>query len=71
LQSLPFLGFVVTGIITVVSFLSYDKYYFIPRMMTDPNFQPEARLEIAVPAACIIPISLFMFGWGARESVHW
>lgn len=55
----------------MVSFLAYDKYYFIPKMMTDPNFQPEARLEIAVPAACIIPISLFMFGWGARESVHW
>lgn len=52
-------------------YLSYNKYYFNPRMMTDPNFQPEARLELGVPAALTIPISLFMFGWGARESVHW
>ncbi|ORY73242.1 putative caffeine resistance protein [Leucosporidium creatinivorum] len=71
LSSTPFLGFVVTGFMTFAVYLSYNKYYFNPRMMTDPNFQPEARLELGVPAALTIPISLFMFGWGARESVHW
>lgn len=42
-----------------------------PRRLNDPNFQPEARLELAVFAACLIPISLLMFGWGARANVPW
>ncbi|KAJ8075611.1 hypothetical protein PM082_021241 [Marasmius tenuissimus] len=31
----------------------------------------EARLEIGLVASAFIPISLFMFGWSSRESVHW
>jgi len=42
-----------------------------PRADRDPNLQPEARLEIALYAAPFIPASLLLFGWSARESVHW
>lgn len=49
----------------------YQKYHMEPRMLNDPNYTPEARLELGIMAGVFIPISLFMFGWGARESVHW
>jgi hypothetical protein len=40
-------------------------------MTNDSNFAPEARLELGLVAgAFIIPVSLLMFGWTARESVH-
>ena len=91
---LPYLGFIVSGVITVswfpllspilwiLAYLShlllqftfywlYQKYHMEPRMFTDPNYTPEARLELGIVAGCFVPISLFMFGWSARESVHW
>jgi len=49
----------------------YQKYHLNPRMERDPNLKPEARLEIALIAAPFIPASLLIFGWSARESVHW
>ena len=42
-----------------------------PRMARNPNLQPESRLELALFAAPFIPISLLVFGWTAREDVHW
>jgi DHA1 family multidrug resistance protein-like MFS transporter len=39
--------------------------------MFQPNFQPEERLWIGLYASIFIPISLFIFGWTAREGVHW
>ena len=39
--------------------------------MKEGSLAPEARLEIGLMASVFIPISLFMFGWSARESVHW
>lgn len=33
--------------------------------------EPEEYLRLAVIAGVFIPISLFMFGWTARRSVHW
>lgn len=40
-------------------------------MARNPDLPPEVRLEIGIMAAPFIPISLFIFGWTARESVHW
>ncbi|KAF2436537.1 MFS general substrate transporter [Tothia fuscella] len=34
-------------------------------------YKPEYRLPLMVPAACLIPIGLFIYGWTARASVHW
>jgi Major Facilitator Superfamily len=32
---------------------------------------PEWRLFTAFPGSILIPVSLFLFGWTARPSVHW
>lgn len=42
-----------------------------PRMQNNPDLAPESRLELGLFAAPFIPVSLFVFGWTARESVHW
>ncbi|KAF2398111.1 multidrug resistance protein [Trichodelitschia bisporula] len=33
--------------------------------------KPEFRLPAMIPAACLIPIGLFMYGWTAEKRVHW
>lgn len=33
--------------------------------------KPEYRLPLMVPAAVLIPIGLFMYGWSAQYAVHW
>lgn len=43
----------------------------VPRMDRDPDLPPEARLELAIVASFLIPISMFIFGWGSRPEVHW
>jgi MFS transporter, DHA1 family, multidrug resistance protein len=42
-----------------------------PRFIRNGGLAAEARLEIGFMASVFIPISLFMFGWGSRPSVHW
>lgn len=71
LSGLPFLGFVVSGIITFAAYVAYNKYHMEPRYARNPDLAPETRLELALVAACFIPVSLLMFGWSSRESVHW
>lgn len=115
---LPFLGFVVSGSITVRSHLSTLHHFrtmltaimisvhsmpftfctvsaklshpttvsllttpipiYTVRYHLEPRYRknggtlpPEARLEIGLMASIFIPISLFMFGWTSRPSVHW
>ncbi|GAA5851013.1 hypothetical protein JCM9279_005258 [Rhodotorula babjevae] len=68
---LPYLTFIVSAAITFTAYWAYQKYHMNPRMERDPDLKPEARLEIALIAAPFIPASLLIFGWSARESVHW
>lgn len=49
----------------------YNRYHMEPRMARNPNLAPEARLEIGLMASIFIPVSLFIFGWASRASVHW
>lgn len=42
-----------------------------PRFIRNGGLAPEARLEIGLMASVFIPISLFVFGWASRASVHW
>lgn len=37
----------------------------------DAVLQPEARLTSLLPAYCLIPIGLFIYGWTAQYKVHW
>ncbi|KZP16134.1 MFS general substrate transporter [Athelia psychrophila] len=69
--SLPFAAFVVSGSFTYTFYVLYNRYHMEPRMARNPNLAPEARLEIGLMASIFIPISLFIFGWASRASVHW
>lgn len=53
------------------AYVAYNKYHMEPRYARNPDLAPETRLELALVAACFIPVSLLMFGWSSRESVHW
>lgn len=33
--------------------------------------EPEFRLQALIPAYCLIPVGLFIYGWTARYKVHW
>ncbi|KAF9524757.1 major facilitator superfamily domain-containing protein [Crepidotus variabilis] len=69
--SLPYLGFIVSGAITYTVYCLYLRYHLEPRYAKHGMLKPEARLEIGLMASISIPISLFMFGWTSRPSVHW
>jgi len=71
LGGLPFLGFVVSGVTTYTVYVLYLRYHLEPRYAKHGTLAPEARLEIGLMASVFIPISLFMFGWTSRQSVHW
>ena len=65
---LPYLGFVVTAVITFTFYVLYNKLHMDPGMMRG-DMAPENRLELGIMAGMFIPISLFMCGWGAKA--HW
>lgn len=52
-------------------YVLYNRYHMEPRMARNPNLAPEARLEIGLMASIFIPVSLLVFGWASRASVHW
>lgn len=35
------------------------------------SLQPEERLWLAIPGTMLLPVSLFLFAWTARPSIHW
>ncbi|GAA5897660.1 hypothetical protein JCM6882_000062 [Rhodosporidiobolus microsporus] len=73
ISQLPFLAFFVTGAITLTGYCLYQKYRLIPRLVaTNFTLAPEWRLELAVFAAPMIWVSLFIFGWtGNSSETHW
>ncbi|GAA5828425.1 hypothetical protein JCM11251_006242 [Rhodosporidiobolus azoricus] len=70
LSGLPYLGFVVSAGITFTFYVLYQRYHMLGRMMRGDT-APEVRLELGIMAAPFIPVALFIFGWTAREDVHW
>ncbi|KAJ8091808.1 hypothetical protein PM082_021044 [Marasmius tenuissimus] len=69
--SLPFVSFIVSGGISYAAYCVYMKYHLEPRSIKNPDMRPEVLLELGLFSSIFIPVSLFMFGWTARESVHW
>jgi MFS transporter, DHA1 family, multidrug resistance protein len=53
------------------TYVVYQRKHLQPRIKNDPTFRHENRLEMGLVAGAFIPISLMMFGWSARPSVHW
>lgn len=68
---LAFLGQAVAAAITLPLYLFYLKYVVGKQFKLTGVMNPEDRLTIAIYGSVFIPISLFMFGWTSRESIHW
>ncbi|KAF9516079.1 hypothetical protein BS47DRAFT_1341426 [Hydnum rufescens UP504] len=52
-------------------YVLYIYYYLNPKWMRQGYLTPEERLVLAVVSGPTIPISLFIFGWTAKRSIHW
>ncbi|KAK0104487.1 hypothetical protein ONS95_004776 [Cadophora gregata] len=71
LEGLSFVGILVGGFVVVGPFFAYLYYIQEPQFNENGELKPEKRLPPAFVGAFCIPICMFMFGWTARQSVHW
>ncbi|KAG7444037.1 MFS general substrate transporter [Guyanagaster necrorhizus] len=75
ISDLPFLGFIVSAAITYAVYVIYLKYRIAPLFAkartTGVDVLPEIHLEIGLMASIFIPTSLLIFGFTAKESIHW
>ncbi len=68
---LPFLGLVISCAITSAIYMyHYYKVYYKQNLKGEWGV-PEDRLKIALIGGLFIPVSLFIFGWTSRASIHW
>ncbi|KAF5388919.1 hypothetical protein D9757_005139 [Collybiopsis confluens] len=74
LSGLPFLGFLVSAAITYTAYAIYLKYHIEPRSdiakAQGKEMAPEVRLEIGLIGSLFIPTSLLIFGFTARQNIH-
>ncbi|QIW96550.1 hypothetical protein AMS68_002068 [Peltaster fructicola] len=68
---LTFLAIGVGALIASLIILAIDHYVFRVEVQEKGQITPEKRLYIAMIASCLLPISLFWFGWTARSDIHW
>lgn len=70
-EGLTFLAVFVGFQIGVVAYFFF--LYFHQENLFDQNdkMRPEERMAPAFATAILLPIALFLYGWTARESVHW
>jgi len=70
-SGLPFIGIVVGAIVSFAVYCLYIYYYLNPKWAREGTLAPEERLKVALVSGIMIPISLLIFGWTSRPSVHW
>jgi DHA1 family multidrug resistance protein-like MFS transporter len=61
-SGLPFLGLLVSSVLTSIAYVGYNYYYVEPRFRSGISFVPEDRMLVALVASVFIPTSLFIFG---------
>ena len=72
IAGLPFLGIITGAIVAYIIYVLYNIYYLAPKFARMKfNVPPEEFLRLSCFAGVFIPVSLFVFGWSARRSVHW
>ena len=70
-SGLAFLGVGIGMLAGLAVFgLTSDKI-LLYQSRIDGNKKPEYRLTIMVPAAVLVPIGLFLYGWSAHYRLHW
>lgn len=72
LTGLAYLGLGI-GMVVALSFLlkGNDADVAKLRAKNSGNYEPEMRLPRCVYSACLIPVSLFWYGWAAEKRTHW
>jgi MFS transporter, DHA1 family, multidrug resistance protein len=73
---LIFLSVAIAAALAAGIYVTYLRYYFIPRARrheaeTGELIQKEEWLRPGMAAVFGPPIGLFMFAWTAREEIHW
>ncbi|GLI74132.1 hypothetical protein PoHVEF18_002366 [Penicillium ochrochloron] len=67
-----FFGILVGASVSVVAYVLWLYFSYQPRVANaNVIVEPEARLIPGQIGAVCIPISLFVFAWTSRASVHW
>ena len=59
---LPFIGLMVSCIITSIGYVAWNYYHVEPEFKRTGVFVPESRMLVALIASVFIPVSLFIFG---------
>jgi DHA1 family multidrug resistance protein-like MFS transporter len=68
---LAFLSIGVACGIAVAIFLVYQIYFLMPKIKRNGFGVPESRLIPALYGVIVLPVGYFLFGWTARQGVHW
>ena len=68
---LTFLSITVGVILSIAVFWTYLWYILESQIRKYGLGPPEQRLIPAIFASFLCPIGLFIFGWTAREDIHW
>ncbi|KAH8927002.1 MFS general substrate transporter [Atractiella rhizophila] len=71
LQGLPFIGIAVGCFLAFAGYAAFQYYHVEPKFRRTGVLVPEERLQVALVASLFIPVSLLLFGWLSRPSVHW
>ncbi|KAH8920821.1 MFS general substrate transporter [Atractiella rhizophila] len=71
LQGLPFLGIAVGCFLAMGGYSLFVYYHVEPKFKRTGVLIPEDKLQAALVASWFMPISLLLFGWLSRPSVHW
>jgi len=66
-----FLCMTVACILGLITYCSYVYWYLEPDIMKNGMRAQEHRLVPALIAVWALPISMFWFGWTAKEDIHW
>ncbi|KAH6866593.1 multidrug transporter [Alternaria rosae] len=70
-MTIVFLSIIVGCVAAMTIYFSYLRFYLIPDILKRGLRPQEHRLVPAIFASFGVPIGLFIFGWTARQSVHW
>ncbi|KAL5320280.1 hypothetical protein ACEPPN_011081 [Leptodophora sp. 'Broadleaf-Isolate-01'] len=68
---LAFLACQVGATIGLLAYFSYLHWYMIPDNLAHGLRAQEHRLVPAIVGSFFLPTGLFIFGWTAREDIHW
>ena len=68
---LAYLGLLCGAILAILMFVVWFRLTESKNFDGDCRRQPEKRFIPLMAGCWLIPISLFMFGWGAKPRIHW